>query len=198
MPLAIAAATIAAQAFRFMELSPISSFDDDTEQAQSAAEQYPNALLHCLEAADWSFASVFANLPQKVPGPLDATDERLPFLYALPGDLISFREVGDRHTRWRVDLLGLRADQAAPLPVRYTCTITNEAKLPATFRTAVSAQLAVLLAPRWLGTSSKIEALKGDAPGYLKAAMRQNTRQASEARYDGLDDQDDWVQEARL
>lgn len=197
MPLPIAASTIAAQAFRFLELSPISSFADDTPQARDASEQYPLALASCLSACDWSFASVLASLAQVIPGPTVAPDATLPYLYALPGDVVTLREVGDFNTRWRRDREGLRADQAAPLVIRYTGSIENEAALPATFQTAVALALAVLLAPRWLETQSKAEALKADAARLLKQAMREDARMASEARYDGTPDQGDWVAEAR-
>lgn len=196
MTLTIAAANIAAQAFRFMECSPISSFDDDTEQAQSAAEQYPLALGHCLSAADWSFASVLVALPPATPALTLAADPDMPYFYALPGDCVKIREVGDRYTKWRVDRDGLRSSDAAPLRMRYTAAITNEAVTPSAFQTAVAAQLAVLLGPRWLGTQSKMEALKQDAAGYLQKAMAEDGRQASDARYDGLEGQDDWVLEA--
>jgi hypothetical protein len=189
--------TITAQAFRFMEMGPISSFGDDTEEARSAAEQYPVALEMCLEAADWGFASVYANLPARVSGDAVAGDPALPFLYNVPGDLVRIHEVGDGYTRWRLDRDVLRADMAAPLPIRYTGRIVNEAALPAAFRTVVALHLAVLLGPRWLGTQGKMDALKRDAMDRLKIAMRQTARSASEARYDGLADQGDWVHEAR-
>lgn len=197
MPTPIAASTIAAQAFRFLELSPISSFADDTPQARDAAEQYPLALASCLSACDWAFASVVVFLPEVIPGPTVAVDPNLPHLFALPGDLITLREVGEGWTRWRRDREGLRADESGSLPIRYTGSITNEAALPATFQTAVSLTLAVALAPRWLNTQSKIESLKADAARVLKQAMREDSRMASAARYDGGPEQGDWVTEAR-
>ena len=101
-PTPIAASTIAAQAFRFLELSPISSFEDASEQASSAREQYPFALAHCLQAVEWSFASVYAELPPAVPGPGVATDPALPYLYAIPGDVIRLHEVGPQIGRAHV------------------------------------------------------------------------------------------------
>lgn len=197
MPEPIAASTIAAQAFRFMELSPISSFADDSEQAQSAFEQYPLALNTCLEACDWSFASTFAALPPALPGPTVTVDPDLPHLFQLPEDVVVLREVGQGGTRWRRDRAGLRADEPGPLRVRYTGRITDEANLPAMFQTAVALRLAVLLGPRWLGTQSKMDSLRRDADVALKQAMRADARQASTVRYDGLPDQGDWVHEAK-
>lgn len=197
MTTTIAASTIAAQAFRFMELSPISSFDDDTEKARDAAEQYPVALQTCLEACDWSFASVMVFLPELAATAEHAGDPDLPHLYALPGQVIVLREVGDSGTRWRLDRGLLRTDAAAPLRIRYTSQLTDEGVLPATFRTAVALHLAALLGPRHLGTSSKIEAIEQRAARALKAAMGNDARNASTARYDGLTEQADWVEEAR-
>lgn len=197
MPISIATSTIVAQAFRLMELTPPSSFDDGTEKAAAATEQYPEALNQCLEAGDWSFASVLAFLPEAALPGATAADADLPWFYTLPGDLVRLHEVGDAGTRWRRDAAGLRADEAGPLRIRYTATVTNEAKLPATFRLAVSLQLALLLAPRWLTTTSKIDALRQAHRETLRQASREDARMASQARYDGLDDDGDWATEAR-
>jgi hypothetical protein len=192
----IAASTIAAQAFRLLELSPISSFADDSEKAQSAAEQYPVALDACLEQGDWSFASVYVQLPAAVLGATDAVDPRLPHTFAVPGNCLRLREVGDRWTRWRQDAQFLRASDPAPLDVRYTARVENEVRLPATFHDAVAAELARRLAPRWLGTAAKVEALRTEAVRLMKLALRADARTASEERYDGDEDQGDWACEA--
>ncbi len=192
----IAASTIAGQCFRLLELSPISSFGDDTPQARDAAEQYPLAMGSCLSACDWSFASTVASLPEAQPGETDAADPNLPFLYKLPADLVKLREVLDPAVRYRIDKLGLRADMSGHLTIRYTAQVDDEAGLPATFQTAVAHALALLLAPRWLGTQSKIERLERKATNFLSDAMQEDGRSGSDARYDGLDDQGDWVTEA--
>ncbi|PZQ99932.1 MAG: hypothetical protein DI533_04690 [Cereibacter sphaeroides] len=196
MPAPIATSTIAAQAFRFLELSPISSYGDGSEQASAAAEQYPIALASCLSAADWSDASTLARLPAAILGAQDAIDPRLPFLYRLPADCLVVREVGDACVKWRVDKIGLRADAPAPLLIRYTARVENEAILPARLQTAIAAELALLLAPRFLTTQAKVASLRSVAPAYLKDAMRRDARSASDARYDGMEDQGDWVSEA--
>jgi hypothetical protein len=197
MPDPIAASSIAAQAFRFLELAPISSFEDDSDKATDAADQYPIALNSCLSSCDWSFASTYVHLSEAIPAPEMAIDPALPWFYEVPGDLVKLREVGDRGTRWRLDKIGLRCNRRAPLPIRYTARIDNETALPETFQTAVALALAVLLAPRWLTTQSKVEGLEGKARATLEAAMREDSRMASEARYDGGEEQGDWVEEAR-
>lgn len=195
MPMPAAAAAIAAQSFRLMELSPLSSFADDSEQAQSAAEQYPEALQIVLEAADWSFASVLASLPEASLPAGAAADDTLPHAFQIPHDCLAIREVRNC-ARWRADRDLLRADAGAPLVLRYTGRISDETRLPATFRLAVAWRLAALLAPRWLGTASKVQRLEDGAAEALRAAMRQDARQASAARYDGRPPQPDWVCEA--
>lgn len=190
--------TIVSQAFRHMEMSPISSFGDDSEQAQSAAEQYPNALDECLEFADWSFASKLVFLPPAELPLTVAADPDLPYTYALPGDLLRIHECGDAFTAWRRDLDRLRADYAGPLRLRYTARITNEAALPARFRDAVSLRLATLLGPRWLTTTTKMDRLYQLQERALKQAARDDGRNASPGRYDDNDASGDWVSEARL
>ncbi len=192
---AIAASTIAQQAFREMELSPLNSFDDDSEQAQAAAEQYPEALGLVLETADWSFASVLAELSASDLPLGSAVDATLPYFYAPPGDAVKVRECGPerQNIRWRRDRDGLRSEQAPPLRLRYTAMIADETQTSASFRLAVALQLAILLAPRWLGTATKIDALKRNFEMKLKKAQREDARNASDARYDNQPETEDWA-----
>lgn len=196
-----ATSSIVSQAFRMMELTPPSSLDDDDEKAAAAKEQYDVALRMCLEAADWSFASTLEHLPPAVLPETEAADADLPYIYILPGNLVRLHEVGDIDTAWRVDAIGeshaIRSDCPAPLRVRYTAKVENEARLPATFQTAVAAQLALLLAPRWQPTTSKISLIADQHAQLMREAIRRDARMASQARYDGLSDQGDWVTEAR-
>lgn len=179
-----AAASIPAQAFRFMELAPISSFGDDTPHAQDAADQYPIARRMCLEACDWSFASRVAALPPRSLPSYDP-DPDLHWAFAAPGDCVRLIEVGDPWVTWRRDGNLIRADQAGPLRVRYTADVTDEGQMPALFQTAVALRLAALLAPMWVGSDSKTQSLDQRAALALQAAMRTDARQASQQRYDG-------------
>ena len=198
MPIPVAAANIVAQAFRFMEVTPPSSLADDSDKAAAAQAQYPIALAMCLETADWSFASVLVNLPLMTLPDTAAADPDLPYAYALPGDLVLLREVHDGTAKWRRDAIALRADEPAPLRIRYTGTVAAESRMPATFQTAVALQLAILLGPTWMTTASKVEALISRLGNTLTEAKRQDARMASSARYDGLPEQGDWATEARL
>ena len=195
MPELIATSTIAAQAFRLMELGPISSFADDTPQALDTAQQYPVARRLCLEACDWSFASRIADLPEAVRPYGTPLSAAFPFLFRLPADCLKVREVIECWTDWRLDGDFLRADRAGPLSIRYTADQHNETRFPAMFAEAVSWRLASMLAPRWVGAANKIGLLEQGAEQSLKQAMRTDARQASAARYDGRPDDGDWLAE---
>lgn len=192
-----ATSTIVADAFRFMELSPPSSFADDSEEAGQANSKYPDALSMCLEAADWSFASRYAELPELAALPAgEVTDPRIPHAYALPGDLVKLREIVDAFARWRIDAGGLlRADVATRIMIRYTARLDGEGRLPATFRLAVATKLAVLLSPRYISVRTKREELRGSHAEALARALRDDGMSASPERYDGRDDStgNDWV-----
>ncbi|WP_347137524.1 hypothetical protein [Paracoccus sp. SSK6] len=193
MSTSMAIATIGAAAFQAMELAPFSSFADDTPQAQDAAAQYPVARRMCLEACDWSFASVVADLPQIATVGLPV-DPALPHAFSLPGDCVIFRHPLDLDLRWRLDGRTLRAEWPGPLPVRYTRDIDNENIMPATFQTALALRLAAMLSPRWVGADSKTQSLDNRAALALKEAMRLDARSASLERYDGQDyGVTDWV-----
>ncbi len=198
MTFPFATSTIVAQAFGMVELSPPSSFADDTPQAQDAVQHYASSLDICLELNDWSFASRMvalssAALPEGV-----IADPDLPFSFRLPGDCIALREVKTRAVRFRLDEMILRADQPGPLPIRYTRRITDEASLPATFRTLVAAQLAVLMAPRWLGVDTKRASLADQLRLARAEASRVDARSASAEPWgDGRSSGSrDWVAEA--
>ena len=147
----------------------------------------------CLEAADWSFTSTYAALPEALLPPGMSLDPDLPHHFILPGQCLTVREAGDRHTRWRRDGSVIRADQAGPLPVRYTARTDAENALPSGFRLAVSYRLAALLAPIWEGTATRLEQLERRAEAALKKAAGHDAAQASTARYDGRDHQPDWA-----
>lgn len=197
MPVNLATSGIVAQAFRLLELTPVSSLEDDTEKAQAAMDQYGEALKESLEAADWSFASTLVNLPEAVLPLNVAADTSLPHSYTLPGDCLRLHEVGVDLTAWRVDRGGLlRADEAAPLRIRYTALVESEAAFPATFRTLVALSLALRLAPRWSPASTRIQALQAQHSDQMQACLKRDARTASDQRYDDLMQVSDWVTEA--
>jgi hypothetical protein len=192
MTVAIAASTIVQQAFRFMEMRSPASFADDSEQATAAAEQYDIALEMCLAFTDWSFASTVANLSNVVPNGIPV-DPRMPFLFVLPEDMVMLREVIDPAGAYRADKGYLRSQVTGPLTIRYTSTITNEKHLPATFRTAVALQLAILLGPVYVEVQSKMDRLTSALTDALKLAARHDARTASPASWTSERDAGDWA-----
>jgi hypothetical protein len=195
MTLPYATSTIVAQAFGMVELSPPSSFADDTPQAADATAYYPQALDICLELVDWGFASRMVALSETALPEGAIADPDLPYVFRLPGDCIALREVKLRGAKYRLDETILRCDQPAPLPIRYTRRLSNEAALPATFRTLVALQLAVYLAPRWLGVEAKRQALQDNLTNARATAARVDARTASPEAY-GESGATDWVAEA--
>lgn len=189
---------IARQACIFMEVTPISSLDDDSEVAQALSSQYGAARDACLETADWSFASRMVQLSEldAATMPNYVADPDLPFAYGIPADCLRIQEVYDC-ARWRIDADGLRADIAAPLRLRYTARIENETRFPAEFRMAIAYRLAHLLAPRFSNSQGKVNDLAANADATLRRAARNHARDASPVRYDGQPDQGDWVRLAR-
>lgn len=196
MPVFVPAnSAIVAQAFRHIGRSAISSLGDDSEEAEAAREQYSRAMRFCLEKCDWSFASTRRILTTAAADPYPDPD--LPFLFTIPGDVVKIREI-EGCTNWRIDRDGLRADIAAPLHARYTGEIEDETKTSTAFQDAVSLRLALLLAPYWSVTEGRIQAIEGQLRDTLKEAMREDSRSASEGRYDDQPEQGDWATEARL
>lgn len=197
MTVPVAIAEIAQQACIALERTPPSSLDDDTDLARALAAFYPMALERCLEAADWSFASRLAYLPPVALANDVTRDVDLPYPYSMPADCSRLIEVGGGIDAWRRDGDVIWASAPPPLRVRYTFVPAAETRLPAEFRSAVAHTLALILAPIWLQTASKMESIERRAGADLKRAMRNHARDASPVRYDGQPDQGDWVLEAR-
>ena len=199
-PLDLAASGVIGQALRFMHLSPVARHDPQSELLPALADAFDTSIDELLSAADWSFASVLAILPQASPTITAETD--MPTLCMLPGDLVQLREVRPQGTRWRIDGWTLRSDATAPVTIRYTARITREAALPATFLTAVALQIALMLGARWAGGAVNPDDLAQLAQKTLKQAMRDDTRHASPARAIDLPELDyglgdgDWATEA--
>lgn len=192
----IATSNIVKQAFRFMEVTPPSSLADDDDKATAANEQYGTALKACLEQEDFSFARRFASLALANTPDGEKPDPELPYFHTLPGDCVKLRGLRDKWIKWRIDGLYLLTDQAAAVEIRYTRLITDEDRLPAMFQTAVSYQLAVLLAPTYVGSRTKRADLVSDGMSALRKAVENDAVTASHARWDGEEDSGDWVSEA--
>lgn len=191
-------AAIVRQAFLLMEQAPPSSLADDSPQGNDAAAVFEDALGICLEAGDWSFASVRRALPEvELPTEI-APDPDLIHAYALPGDCLVLREVSNGlhgpRIRWRRDMGFLHADCRAPLPVRYTARPAELLVLPATFRHAVAHQMALMLGARWLTTNTKMDRIGRNFEAAMARALRTDARQADAAPWNTP--VGDWAREA--
>lgn len=193
MPFSIATSGIVAQAFRVMEMSPISSFGDDSEEAAAAEDQYPVALRTCLERGEWSFASRTVSLPATVEV---SPDPDLPHTFVKPPDFVKLQKVWPAGCGWRVEAERILASEPAPLGLRYTFLVEDEDALGGAFRTAVAYQLAALLSPRWSASANRADALQKDADDFLARASVADRTSASGQRYDGRDAGGDWAAEA--
>ncbi len=193
----IATSTIVAQAFRFAELRAISSLADNSPQAASAAQAYPEAINLVLEAYDWSFARILVTLPPTTTLPAGAVaDPDLAGLFTLPSGFLTLRMVYPEGLAYRIDQGVLRADRTDDLTIRYTAMQTDEAKMPPAFKQAVALQLAVLLAPEWVAARTKRVQMQDDLRMALAAAIRADRCSASPSRLDGRPEQTDWAQDA--
>lgn len=186
---------IVSQAFRLMEVTPPSSLDDASDKARDAKEQYGTALGMCLELEDFGFARRYAIMPVASLPDGEFADPDLPYFFTLPDDLVKLRSVVDSSIKWRRDDGFVRTDHNQPLHILYTRMIKKESALPATFRTAVSYQLAILLAPTYVGARTKRNELKLDGADALRIAVQNDNVSASHMRWDGQADQGDWASE---
>lgn len=185
---------IVAQAFRLMKMPAVSSLQDSSDEAQAALAQYPVALDFCLELCDWSFVSTLADLAEATAA---ITDADFPYAYVLPSACVNLREVQPHGVvRWRRDGDFLRTDEPTLLRVRYTRRETNEGRLPATFKTLVSIQLAIDLGPQFGMSHAREDRLRKRFDDVEAQAKRADRISGSQTRYDGRDDDTDWVQEA--
>lgn len=182
-PLDIGLSPIIGQALRFMRLAPVARHDPGSELLPALSEAFDAAADNLLAAADWTFASSVVTLPP-VNLPTDvASDDRLSGTARLPGDLVALRQVWPAGTTWRVDGLWLRHDAPAGLTIRYTARVTREEVFPAAVCAALALDIALRLAGRWAGVGADPEALEDATRRTLKQAMRDDSRQASAARW---------------
>lgn len=178
----LATSTIIAQAFRLLKLGRPSSLADDDERVATARDFYPQALDMVIEANDWSFASHITSLSETTDAEAGA-DARLPFIYALPNDCLTVREIIGYSASWRRDGRFLRADIAENIDLRYTRKLTNESMLTSAARHIVALQLAIMMAPTWVETLSDRDRLSDMKVRALRDAARADAQTATPAHY---------------
>lgn len=198
MSTSVANSEIVRQAFRLIDKAPITSFAEGSEEAEAAEELYHKALRLCLEESDWSFASQISELSAVTPTAPDyEADDDLPYAMNLPGDCVRMIEMRSTAVRWRVDRGYLRCDSEGPVKIRYTAMIEDESKLSASFATAVASRLAVELVQRWSTTQGRVQRIDQKAERDMIRAKYADRQSAHPVRYDGRDDERDWVTDAQ-
>lgn len=193
----IATSTIATQAFIYMELRPLSSYADDSQEAEAARVIYSEARDIVLSSYDWAIARRVVSLPAYAGDDLVAEDD-LPYAYRLPDGALVVRHVYTQNL-WRQDALYIRADEAAPLKLRYTARVDREKDLPAVLRTAIALQMATMLAARYVTNRGKRRDLIDQLDAALAEARRQDQHSASPMLFDtgqATSLSGDWVSEA--
>ncbi|SFI60838.1 hypothetical protein [Albimonas pacifica] len=188
--MSIAASRIAQQAFRYCEMSALSSFGDDSPEARAAAEQYPLVRDAGLRRADWSFASELLELSEAT-GMI--ADDDLPYAYQLPPRVLAVREVLPELTAWRIDGRLMRTDEPTLQRFRATVQITNENLLPAEFADYLAYLLASRLSPVFASSANRATSLEQRAEAAFVLALRADRGQASAQRWDGLTGEGDWA-----
>lgn len=197
----IASSAIAQQAFVELSLKPISSYGDDTPEAMEAAGALPRARAMVLGAYDWSYARKLVALPplSEAAAAELATDPDLPFAFALPAETETLRGLRNTaqprcHLQWRREGQVIRADASA-VSALITRNMEREDVMPATVQYAIALQLAVLLAPRYLSTRTKVADLGDKLTTAINRARSDDAQSASHHRLDGLHPStgDDWV-----
>ena len=183
--MSIAASRIAQQAFRYCEMRALSSFGDDSPEAQAAAEQYPLVRDAGLRRADWSFASDLMMLSEAAPN-AGVADPDLPHAYRLPSKVLAVREVWPELVGWRIDGRMLRADEPSAIRIRATVQVENENLLPADFQDFLAYLLAARLSPFFAASANRATSLEQRAETAFNVALRADRSQASAVRWDGL------------
>jgi hypothetical protein len=195
--LPVADSGIAARAFELLELHPLSSLGEGSQRAVQADAALTDARHLCLSSNDWSDASRLTTLPREASAPAVVLDGR-DAAYRLPPECLVVREVSDggRGLPWVKSGRQIVAPASPALTVRYTADVPREAELSAHLRLAIAVQMAVLMSDLHTTSTSKKQELRDQLQEALAAARRFDRGAASGQRYDGRDDQPDWIDAA--
>lgn len=136
------AVDLCSAAMRRLGAGPITSFTDNTAEAEVAAELYPIVLDEVLTSFYWSFARRQADLVQSVTDPIADFD----YKYELPVDFLRAERLGDAKTGghlWPYRLMDGRSlhTNAKPAILTYTGAVAD-ASWPAYFEPVLLGRLA--------------------------------------------------------
>ena len=192
----VATSGIAAQAMEYLELRPLSSTADGSDDARAMARALPLARRMCLTTGDFAIASRTAKLSQATPDP--SYDPKFDAAYTLPSDLLVIRDVfldgiADDYRQQGQQLL---THSGSEVVCRYSFDETRENVLPPHLQQAIALQTALLMTDLRSTSTSKKEALARQLDDAMMKARRDDRGSASPDRYDEWPDQTDWASEA--
>lgn len=193
----IATSGIAAQAMEYLELRPVSSTADDSDDARALKRALPVARRMCLEAGDFTVASRMAQVFEEAGSDADLHPD-FQYGYGLPSDLVVLRDVfsDDQPISYTRQGKHLLTECAGRVVIRYTRDEENELILPPFLQQAVALQTAILMADLRSTSASKKEMLARRLQDAMRQARRADRAGASPDRYDEWAGQGDWVTEA--
>lgn len=196
---------ISNRALQMLGCNPINSMTDGTKNARECTLCYDTLRQALLESHPWSFATLFASLPQVVnpPNPIPANSLwSSSFVYNVPSDFLRLVQVSPYADFWLWDGIGFVQPQdyivqngtlitwvSPPLAIRYIADVQNSGNFPATFREALAATMAAAMCERLTQSSAKRQA----AEAYLMAALSEARRTNAIQKPAGETPQDPWL-----
>lgn len=127
------------KALTLVGANPITSIDDDTNNARIVLRVYDIALRSILSECKWNFATV-RQLLVTVTDTLDWYDTGETYVYQKPVDAIRIFGTNDADAKWREEGDFIISDTSA-LGVRYVQYVDNPDKYPSSFIDAFSDRL---------------------------------------------------------
>tara|TARA_R110000796_G_scaffold117736_1_gene230771 strand:- start:14348 stop:14935 length:588 start_codon:yes stop_codon:yes gene_type:complete len=180
--------SIANVAMRHLGENPISSIDENSDNARLCKKYFNDAKTTALEEYCWTWAKERAQLAADATAPAFGYDYR----YLLPADCISPFWVGKNEVElkptqpWVVNGDYILTDVEAPIQVVMTCQRSSYARMPQYVAEVIGAQLAVCIAQTRNGSDTSIDRMiaiydRAVAMGKSKDRRKQNQVQEQQA-----------------
>ena len=173
------AVTICSNALYLLAAEPISSFDDDTTEAQITKALYPTTYATFLTESNWNFATKQTTLSKLVEKP---SDSRYTYAYALPSDMLSINFVSP-NTDYRVHGNKIFSN-SSKLDINYIY-LCDESALSPSAVTALEYLIASKIAFPLTNDSQKTQIYNGM---YIDALMRARYVDSQNDPNDAFDD----------
>jgi len=180
--MALTAIGLCARALIKLGAAPISSFEEGSAEAETAAALYETTRDALLAAHPWSFAIVEVALPRLSEDPVG--DKA--FAFQLPSDFIRAVSAGagGRTTGLEYLIIGRTLTADAESVTLTHIRRPNEADFPAFFDQALIARLAVEFCLPLTESASRWQLLARAAEDELKAARRIDAAQDAQPRFE--------------